>query len=266
MSKWLGLSGKVVVVTGGSSGIGRAVVDSLLSVGAKVANLDIQNSDFSHKDLFFVQTDVTNRNNVVSAIKSVLSHFGKVYGLVNNAGINIPALLVDCKDSGGVYELNESIYDKMMNVNLKGTVFVSQEVVRHFVHQKSGVIVNMSSESGVEGSEGQSIYAATKAAMNSLTRSWSKELSKHNIRVIGVAPGIIEVTGLRTLSYEKALAYTRNKTVDELRAGYANVSSIPLGRSGKLSEVADLVVYYLSERSSYITGVTTNISGGKSRG
>ena len=82
-----------------------------------------------------------------------------------------------------------------------------------------GVIVNMASEAGLEGSEGQSAYAATKAAVYSYTRSWAKELGKHGVRVVGIAPGIMEATGLRTLSYEEALAYTRGKTVEDIRAG-----------------------------------------------
>ncbi|MFQ7235480.1 MAG: SDR family oxidoreductase, partial [Enterococcus hulanensis] len=115
-------------------------------------------------------------------------------------------------------------------------------------------------------SEGQSIYASTKAAVNSLTRSWSKELGKHGIRVVGLAPGIMEETGLRTLAYEESLAYTRSLTVDELREGYSKTSTIPLGRSGKLTEVADAVAYLISNRASYISGVTINIAGGKTRG
>lgn len=117
-------------------------------------------------------------------------------------------------------------------------------------------------KAGLEGSEGQSCYAATKAALNSFTRSWSKELGKHGIRVAGVAPGILEKTGLRTPEYEEALAWTRNITVEQLRAGYSK-NAISIGRSGRLSEVADYVCYLLSERASYITGVTTNIAGGK---
>ncbi len=86
------------------------------------------------------------------------------------------------------------------------------------------------------------------------------------MRVIGVAPGIMETTGMRSLAYEESLAYTRGITVEELRNKYGSVSSIPLGRSGKLSEVSDLVVYLASERASYLHGTTVNISGGKSRG
>jgi len=266
MSDWLKLSGRSIVVTGGSSGIGKAIITSLLDLGVKVANFDIHAPDLTHEHLLFAKTDVTNHQNVKQSISAVVDQFGTIDGLVNNAGINLPGLLIDENDAGGQYELNEVTYAKMMDINLKGTLFVSQEVARILTEKKSGVIVNMSSESGLEGSEGQSVYAATKAAMNSLTRSWSKELAKHNVRVVGIAPGIMEATGLRTLDYETALAYTRNKTVDQLRAGYENVSAIPLGRSGKLSEVADLVSYYLSDRASYITGVTTNVSGGKTRG
>ena len=124
----------------------------------------------------------------------------------------------------------------------------------------------MSSESGIEGSEGQSIYAATKNAVNSFTRSWAKEFGKYGVRVVGVAPGILEATGLRTIAYEEALAYTRGITVDELRKGYASTKTTPLGRSGRLTEVADLVVYLASDRASYIHGVTYNVAGGKTRG
>lgn len=266
MIDWLNLKDRVYVVTGGSSGIGLAIVQGLLAQGARVANFDVRDSDFKHEQLLFVETDVTHHDKVKHSVARVVEHFGQIDGLVNNAGINIPSLLVDVEHESGPYELTEEKFDKMIGINVKGLFFVSQEVGRHLVKQKSGVIINMASEAGLEGSEGQSIYAATKGAVYSLTRSWSKELAKHNIRVVGVAPGIMEATGLRTLAYEEALAYTRGKTVEELRAGYGNTSTIPLGRSGRLSEVADLVCYYLSDRSSYITGVTTNVAGGKTRG
>ena len=120
----------------------------------------------------------------------------------------------------------------------------------------------MASESGMEGSEGQSVYAATKAAAYNLTRSWAKELGKHNIRVVGVAPGIVEATALRSEEYERALAYTRGITIEKLREGYKKVS-IPLGRSGKLAEIANTVCFLSSERAGYIHGSVINVSGGK---
>ena len=263
-TSWLGLEGKVAIVTGGSSGIGLAVVNELLSDGVKVAVADIRSpADMSNSNLFFVKTDVTSSESVNNMVSSVKDHFGTVDILVNNAGINIPALLVD---EGQQYELSEKIWDKVMNVNLKGVFLCAQACGRVFVEKKSGVIINMSSESGLEGSEGQSVYAASKNAVNSLTRSWAKELGKKGVRVVGVAPGIMEATGLRTLSYETALAYTRGITIEKLRAGYASTSTTPMGRSGKLSEVANTVAFLSSDKASYIHGVTINIAGGKTRG
>ena len=162
--------------------------------------------------------------------------------------------------------MTESDWMKMFTVNVKSVMLLSQAVGRYLVAQKHGVIVNMSSEAGLEGSQGQSIYSATKGAINGFTRSWAKELGKFNVRVAGVAPGIMEATGLRTPTYENALAYTRNITVEQLRAGYKSTTTTPMGRSGHLYEVADLVAYLLSDRASYITGVTINVAGGKSRG
>jgi len=266
MSDWLKIAGKTVIVTGGSSGIGKKIVESLLEQKVNVANFDITDSDLRHAQLLFVKVDVTVRQEVEAGVQKVLQTFGTIDGLVNNAGINIPRLLVDKKDPYGKYELSDAIFDKIIAINQKGLYLMSQTVGRVLIEKQAGVIINMSSESGLEGSEGQSPYAATKAAVNSFTRSWAKELGKSQIRVVGIAPGIMEETGMRTPDYEEALAYTRGISVEQLRAGYSKTSTIPLGRSGKLSEVADLVCYYLSDRSSYITGVTTNVAGGKTRG
>ena len=266
MADWLNIAGKTVVVTGASSGIGKAIVDELLELGVKVANFDIADNGERPENLFFQKVDVTSREQVEAAVSATVERFGTIDALVNNAGINIPRLLVDPKDPHGQYELDDATFEKITMINQKGLYLVSQAVGRILVEKGKGVIINMASEAGLEGSEGQSAYAATKAAVYSYTRSWAKELGKYNVRVVGVAPGIMEATGLRTLAYEEALGYTRGKTVDEIRAGYASTSTTPLGRSGKLREVADLVAYYISDRSSYITGITTNVAGGKTRG
>lgn len=266
LTDWLSIDGKVVVVTGGSSGIGKAIVETLLSQNVNVINLDIHEGEIEADNLLFVQTDVTSRTQVEAAIKKGVEKFGTIDGVVNNAGINVPRLLIDPKNPHGEFELSDDAFDKMVAINQKGLFLVAQTAGRILVDKKEGVIINMSSECGLEGSEGQSCYAATKAAVNGFTRSWAKELGKHNVRVVGIAPGIMEETGLRTIAYETALSYTRGITVEKLREGYSNTSATPMGRSGKLSEVADLVCYYLSDRSSYITGVTTNVAGGKTRG
>jgi len=268
---WLGLQGKVAVVTGGASGIGRACCEALAAHGAKVvvADLDPASGEAAVAALRssfgiearFRKADVTKADDAAALFAATLEEWGRVDVLVNNAGINIPRLLVD---PAGKEELTEAVWDKMVNVNLKGLFLCGQAAARAMLRGGSGVIVNMSSESGMEGSEGQSGYSATKAAVYGLTRSWAKELGKRGIRVVGIAPGILEVTGLRTPAYESALAYTRGITVEDLRKGYVN-KAIPLGRDGKLSEVADLAAFLASERAGYIHGTVINISGGKSR-
>ncbi|WP_123336293.1 SDR family oxidoreductase [Erwinia sp. JUb26] len=267
MNTWLNLEGKIIIVTGGASGIGLSIVDELLAQGANVQMTDIHGGDKYHngENYHFWPTDISSAADVNQSVENIIQQFGRIDGLVNNAGVNFPRLLVDEKAPAGRYELNEAAFEKMVNINQKGVFLMSQAVARQMVKQREGVIVNVSSESGLEGSEGQSCYAATKAALNSFTRSWAKELGKHGIRVVGVAPGILEKTGLRTPEYEEALAWTRNISVEQLRDGYSK-NAIPIGRSGRLSEVADFTCYLLSERASYITGVTTNIAGGKTRG
>lgn len=267
MKNWLNLDNKVIIVTGGASGIGKAIVGELIAQQAHVILADLQNhTDFSqHHQVTFIKTNVSNKHDIDQLITTVLDKFGHIDAIVNNAGINLPRLLVDSKTPQSQYELSEADFDRLVNINQKGAFLLTQAAARNMVANQHGVIINISSESGLEGSEGQSAYAATKAAINSFTRSWAKELGKFNVRVVGVAPGILETTGLRTPAYEDALAYTRNKTVDQLRADYGK-SAIPIGRDGKLSEVADLVAFLISDRASYITGVTYNISGGKSRG
>lgn len=268
MKNWLGLEEKTVIVTGGASGIGRAVVEEFLADGANVVVCDISENSPEFKNatkdnMLYVKTDVTSKKEVDIMVEKAVAKFGTVDVIVNNAGINIPRLLVD---EAGKFELDESVWDKVMNVNLKGLFYCSQATARIMKAKKCGVIVNMSSECGLEGSEGQSVYAASKAAVNALTRSWAKELGKFGIRVVGIAPGILEATGLRTISYETALAYTRGITIEQLREGYSKTGTTPMGRSGKLSEVASAVAFMASDKAGYVDGVTLNVAGGKTRG
>ena len=269
---WLNLEGKIAIVTGGACGIGRAVCEGLAGVGVNtvVADVDLENASktaASLKEKFdgnhiAIAADVTNITNIEMTIKAALDAFGKIDILVNNAGILIPRLLVD---PAGKEEITEQILDKMIAINQKGYFLCTQAVARVMIKSgKGGVIINMTSESGLEGSEGQSVYAATKAAIYSMTRSWAKELGKHNIRVVGIAPGIVEATALRSEQYERAVAYTRGISVEQFREKYKNIS-IPLGRSCKLNEIANTACFLASERSSYIHGTVVNVSGGKSR-
>ena len=268
------LDGQTALVTGASRGIGRAVALALAEAGAEVvvnyssspdaADAVVGEITGSGGRAYALQANVADEEAVNDLIKTVIERSGRIDVLVNNAGINVPRLLVD---PAGKEELTEEIWDKVFAVNVKGQFLCAQAATRRMLeNEQGGVLINMSSESGLEGSEGQSAYAATKAANQNLTRSWAKELGNKGVRVIGVAPGIMETTGMRSEAYEQSLAYTRGISVDELRSKYGSTSSIPLGRSGKLSEVADLVVFLASERASYLHGTTVNISGGKSRG
>lgn len=266
MNDWIDVKDRVYIVTGGSSGIGAAIVEELAKVGATVIDADLNEPKKPSTNVAYYHTDVTKKEDIEATVKATKERYGRIDGLVNNAGINLPRLLVDDKDPKSQYEMTEADWAKMFNINVKSVMLMSQAVGRYLVKQKHGVIVNMSSEAGLEGSQGQSIYSATKGAVNGFTRSWAKELGKFNVRVVGVAPAIMEATGLRTPTYENALAYTRNITVEQLREGYNSTTTTPMGRSGHLYEVADLVTYLLSDKSSYITGVTINVAGGKSRG
>ena len=262
---WLNLKGKVAIVTGGASGIGLEITKGLLNNGVKVVVADLNGEEGAREDgSYFLKCDVTNKESVDNTVSKTVEMFGTVDILVNNAGVNLPRLLVDDKGERPEYELSEGDFDFMVAVNQKGPYLFAQAAAKEMLKEKKGVIINVSSEAGQEGSAGQSCYSATKGAVISFTRAWAKELGKFNIRVVGIAPGIIETTGLRTDAYNEALAYTRGVTVDGLSTDYSK--SIPLGREGKLTEIGDLVTYLASDRSSYITGTTLNISGGKSRG
>lgn len=268
---WLNLEGKVAIVTGGGSGIGRECCLELARQGASVCVADIvrENGEAVIKELEsitgthrFVETDVTSVQSATAMVEATVENLGGIDILVNNAGINLPGLLVD---PDGLQELSEENWDRTVAINQKGVFMCAQAAARVMIATNTlGVIINMASESGLEGSEGQSVYAATKAALYSLTRSWAKELGRYGIRVVGLAPGILELTGMRSDAYEQALAATRRTTVEELRKSYGK-SSIPLGRPGTLQEVANTVCFLASERASYVNGTVLNLSGGKSR-
>ena len=265
VQNWLELEGEVVIVTGGASGIGKHVAEALRKVGARVVIADMNVETGKELDgAYCVQCNVTDPASVQAMVEAVVAKYGKIDALVNNAGINLPRLLVDVVGERPEYELDDAAFSKMFAVNVKGVFLCAQACAKQMVRQKKGVIVNMSSESGKEGSQGQSAYSATKGAVDSFTRSWAKELGKYNIRVLACAPGIMEATGLRTPAYNEALAYTRGCRPEDLSTDYSKV--IPMGRDGKLDEVGDLVAYLVSDRASYIAGTTINISGGKSRG
>ena len=265
MSNWLGLDDRVILVTGGASGIGKRTVESLQEGGATVVIGDMTVETGQELDgAYCIKCNVTDPADVQAMVDHIVEKYGHLDGLFNNAGINRPCLLVDVEGEHPQYELNVDIYEAVFGVNCKGLFLVAQACARQMIKQGKGVIVNASSASGKEGSEGQSVYSATKGACDSFTRSWAKELGKYGIRVVAVAPDIMEATALRSEAYNAALAFTRNTTPDKLDGDYSK--SVPVGRAGYLYEVGDTVAFLMSDHAGYITGTTLNISGGKSRG
>lgn len=265
---WLRLQGKRVVVTGGTGGIGTAIVEELLEHGCSVlavgrcaekglALISAINDD----NLSFHKCDVSKSEEVHELFRYV-DDSGGLYALVNNAGINIPRRLVDPE---GKEELSENIWDSIIDTNQKGPFLCTQSAVKIILKNKvEGVILNVTSEAGTEGSHGQSAYAASKAAMYAMTRSWAKELGQHGIRCVGLAPGVVEQTDLRSEEYDRALAYARDISVPAISSDYVT-KSIPLRRVGTLQEVANSVVFLISSRAGYVHGTVLNLSGGKSR-
>lgn len=262
--KWLSLDGKVIIVTGGSVGIGGHVTSNLVKNGAQVINFDLHSNDEQNESVYFIQGDVTNPDDVKRMANETIENFGRIDGLVNNAGVNRPKLLVDYYNGDPEHEFNVDDFDFTMNVNAKGVFLCAQAAARVMIKQKSGVIINITSEAGMEGSVGQSIYSASKAAVNGFTLSWAKELGRFNIRVVGVAPGINEPTPMGNPAHVEKLAYTRGVKAKDISPDYQKI--IPLGRRGKLEEIADLISYLQSDHASYISGTTVNVTGGKSRG
>lgn len=133
---WLNLKDKVYIVTGGSSGIGKAIVKELLNDGAKVVNADLKKMDYVHDNLHFIKTDVTSLAQIENTVKETLDTFKDIDGVINNAGINLPKLLVDLDDPKGEYELNEETFNKIFSINVKSVLLMSQAVARVLAKKK----------------------------------------------------------------------------------------------------------------------------------
>ena len=264
--KWLDLSKKVVIVTGGSNGIGEKIVENLVGNGAKAIVADIvkNNQHDGNKSIDYIKCDISNKSEIEEMVKIVVDKYGRIDALVNNAGVGRLGMLVDYHGGNPEYEANEDDFDFMVRINQKGTFLCSQDVARVKIQQQTGVIISITSEAGIEGSIGQSLYAGTKAAVHAFGLSWAKELGPYNIRVIGVEPGVNERTNLSDEKMLKTQAYIRGQASDNIYGDYRK--KIPLGREGKLNEIADLISYLISDHASYITGTTINITGGKSKG
>lgn len=231
-------SGRVVVVTGGSSGIGKAVALRAQQDGATVCIWDVNDpgSDTAHHAL----VDVTNESSVAQAVATTMDRLGRVDVLVNCAGITGATAPV------AAYSLEE--WRRVMDINLTGVFLCCRAVVPQMQQQQYGRIVNMASIAGKEGNAGQSAYSASKAGVIALTKSLGKELSGSDIRVNCIAPAMIE---------SPLLAQMPQTKIQEVLA------KIPLGRPGTVDEVASLTLWLASDECSFSTGAVFDASGGR---
>lgn len=240
--------GNVAVITGGTRGIGKQIALELAQNGYDIAtNYRTENDDL--KDLInqveelgvkinTYKCDVSNFENTEEFIKNVISDFGKIDVLINNAGITKDGLLMRMKKED---------FEDVIDVNLVGTFNITRNVIPYMIKAKGGRIVNISSVVGVSGNAGQTNYSASKAGIIGFTKSLAKEVASRNITVNAVAPGFIQT---------KMTDVLKDEVKDEI------LKQIPLKRFGTTEDVAKTVKFLVSEDSSYITGQVINIDGG----
>ena len=242
------LSGKRIVVTGAYQGIGKETVRVLAENGADVAIIATSESDAARNTLALLKSmgsdaklyvcDVSNSDEVARMADMIIKDYGQIDILVNNAGITRDNILPALKDSD---------IDEVIDVNLKGCMYVTRAFIRSFVKRRSGNIINISSVVGLMGNKGQANYAASKAGIIGFTKTVAREYGKRNIRCNAIAPGYIATEMTAALNEEIT------KQIEE---------SLPLGKLGKPEDVADLALFLASSSSSYITGEVIKVDGG----
>lgn len=231
----LNLKDKVVIVTGGAAGIGRATVDAFRSEGATAISWDLPEVDVT-------KSDVVNR-----AVEDVIAAHGRIDVIVNNAGIVRDSQLVKWKDGEVVAMMDDATFDAVINVNLKGVFACTRAVVPHMIRNGGGVVLNASSIVGLYGNFGQTNYAATKAGVISFTKTWARELGKFNIRVNCVAPGFIATDMVKAMP---------QKVLDAMAA------KTPLAKLGEPLDIANAYVWLASDAAKFVHGTVLSVDGG----
>lgn len=244
----MGNDGNVVFITGGTRGIGRAIVQGFVNKGSSVLftyrngaaeavelESELREQGFTAKAF---ELDVTDHAWTISVIEKAVEEFGAIDVLVNNAGITEDSFLM---------MMQESSWDNVIDTNLKGAFNCCKAVLPYMIARKSGAIINISSVSGLYGISGQTNYSASKAGLIGFTRALSREVAGKNIRVNAVAPGYINTEMVR-------------KVPERVRRHF--VDKISCGRFGEADEVAKVVAFLVSSDANYIYGQTIIVDGG----
>jgi len=256
MATETGLRGRSVIVTGAAAGIGRATARRFADEGARVEVWDVSTAagpavveDLRARgaEAAFRQVDVTDAPSVEAAVDAVVSRWGGVDVLVNNAGIVRDAQLVKWKDGRVASLLSDEAFDAVIGVNLRGVFVCTRAVAPHMIRAGRGVILSASSVVGLYGNFGQTNYTATKAGVIAMTRTWSRELGRYGIRVNAVAPGFIQT---------EILAAMPDKVLEGM------VAHTPIGRMGRPEDVAEAYVWLASDHASFVSGTVLSVDGG----
>jgi 3-oxoacyl-[acyl-carrier protein] reductase len=242
-----GLQDKVVIVTGAAAGIGHATANRFALEGCRIVAWDVAECRGCAPEWLSQRVDVRDRAQVDAAVAEVMARHGRIDVLVNNAGILRDGMLVKVKDGQVVGALSDDAFDAVLDVNLRGMFVCARAVVPHMIAGGGGVILNASSVVGLYGNFGQTNYVASKAGVVGMTKTWARELGRHNIRVNAVAPGLIG-TGILKAMPEKVLDGMRQHT--------------PLGRLGRPEEVAEAYLWLASSSASFVTGAVLSVDGG----
>lgn len=241
------LENKVAIITGAANGLGLEAARIFIQEGAKVALVDFDEKTGTQRveelrdaggDAEFFKVNVADRNSVDAMVNGVIERFGKIDILINNAGITRDGFLT---------KLSVEDFQKVIDVNLTGVFHCTQAVVPHMIAQGKGKIISTSSVSGVYGNLGQTNYAAAKAAVVGMTKTWAKELARKGINVNAVAPGFIETN---------MVAQVPEKVINQIKG------MIPMQRLGQPSEIGYAYLFLASDESNYVNGTVLHVDGG----